>query len=362
MPKKVLYLVGSLNAGGLETYLLRFLQFHRKDEVFVLCKMGVAGDLREQYEKVTDYIFLLKVGYLNIGAFYKLYRFFKKEHFDTVCDFSGNFAGIPLWLAKKAGVQNRLVFYRGSENHFKPSRLNLLYNSLVQRLTYKYATRILSNSHAAFDFFYPHRNKDSRFEVIYNGIDTTNLLQASKEELRQEFNLPVTAFVIGHTGRYVYAKNHETILQVAFTLCKKFDDIYFVLVGKGVDEIYRKIIIEKGLESKILLLGYRKDVLRLLPLLDLFYFPSVTEGQPNSLIEAMITGLPVVASDIPSIRECVPSVLHSSLLPPTDVKKATEYLEFLYKNREVLEDLKVKKWALEHFSAEVWFEHFRKQL
>lgn len=362
MAKKVLYLVGSLNAGGLETYLLRFLQFHREDEAYVLCKMGVAGDLEEQYRKITDHIYLLKIGYLNIGAFYKLYRFLKKENFDTVCDFTGNFAGIPLWLAKKVGVEKRLVFYRGSENHFKPNRLNLFYNNFVKKLTYKYASGILSNSYAAFDFFYPQRNKDPRFKVIYNGIDTANLFQANKEELRREFNLPSTAFVIGHTGRYVYAKNHETILQVAFTLCQKFDDVYFVLAGKGVDEAYRETIVEKGLENKILLLGYRKDVLRLLPLLDLFYFPSVTEGQPNSLIEAMIIGLPVVASDIPSIKECVPSVLYSSLLPPKDVKKATEYLEFLYKNRQFLEGLKVKEWALKHFSAEVWFEHFRKQL
>ena len=69
-------------------------------------------------------------------------------------------------------------------------------------------------------------------------------------------------------------------------------------MGKGVREKYEMIVQQMGLDGQIHLLGYRSDVLRILPLFDLYYFPSLTEGQPNALIEAMATGLPFVASDI----------------------------------------------------------------
>lgn len=362
MPKKILYLVNSLNAGGIETYLLRFLRFYREDKAQILCKSGVAGDLEAQYKEVTEGISLLRIGYLNLWSFYKLYRFLKKERFDVICDFTGNFAGIPLWVAKKAGVKKRLVFYRGSTNRFKQNKLKLLYNDFVNRLTDRYATKILSNSHAAFDFFYPGRSGESRFEVIYNGIDVNSLPKTTKQEIRKELGIPPEVFLIGHTGRYCYAKNHRTILEVAFTLCERYENIRFVLIGKGVDDACKQKIVERRLEDKILLLGYRKDVLHLLPALDLFYFPSISEGQPNALIEAMVTGIPVVASDIPSIRESVPEKMYDLLIPPCDVEKAISVIRDIYLQKTDRDCYKCQEWARQHFDADRCFLRFREEL
>lgn len=83
-------------------------------------------------------------------------------------------------------------------------------------------------------------------------------------------------------------------MKVASELCHKYKDIHFVLVGKGVKEKYEMMVQQMGLNKQIHLLGYRDDVLRILPLFDLYYFPSLTEGQPNALIEAMATGLPLL--------------------------------------------------------------------
>lgn len=107
-------------------------------------------------------------------------------------------------------------------------------------------------------------------------------------------------------------------------------------------EKYEMMVQQMGLNKQIHLLGYRDDVLRILPLFDLYYFPSLTEGQPNALIEAMATGLPFVASDIAPIKESVPPAIRSLLLPPCDSERAVKVIERIYKGRVTERSICVK--------------------
>ena len=360
---KRLFLVTSLDQGGIETYLLRFLSYDKEACNIVMCKSGKYGELYEKYAAVADGLSLKYLGYVNVWAYWCFFLYLRRSDFDVICDFTGNFAGLPLLVAKLAGVKKRIAFYRGATNHFKETRFRLLYNAIVKRLVLYSATKILSNSVAALDFFFPARNKGvKRFDVIYNGLDIRKLLNDSKDNLRQEFHIPTTAFVVGHTGRCNEAKNHDTILKVAIELCHRYREIHFVLVGKGVKEKYTSVVEQERLEGRIHLLGYRSDTMRILPLFDLYYFPSLTEGQPNALIEAMVTGLPVVASDIVPIRESVPEKMYDLLLPPCDVRKAMGVIRDIFLQKADIDSYKCREWARQHFDADKWFVKFREEL
>lgn len=363
MKMKVLFLVTALEQGGLETYLLRFLDYYKNPNVIVLCKSGRLGCLYDQYIQKADRVIPFSLSYFNVIQYIHFYFFLKRESIDTICDFTGNFAGIPLYVAAKAGIKKRIAFYRGASNHFKEDPFRLLYNHFVRNLTFSYATKILSNSKAALDFFFPNLyEKSDKFKVIYNGIDITVPSIMSRDSLCREFNILPSNFIIGHTGRCNYAKNHDTIIQVAISLCLKYSDITFVLVGKGVKEKYSSLITEKKMEQRILLLGYRTDVLKILGMFDLFYFPSVTEGQPNALIEAMVHGLPFITSNIAPICETVPSDMRRLLLSPRDVESAVRTIERLYMNREELLLYKCTEWARNNYDANIQFEKFKREL
>lgn len=356
---KCLFIVTSIDQGGLETYLLRFLQHKEKKNNIILCKSGKTGVLYNDYLKVVERIDTLKLGYYDIRAFYKLYKYIRLNGFVTVCDFTGNFAGIPLFIARIIGVKKRISFYRGAEDHFKKSFFRMKYNSFVKFLTYHCSTKILSNSQAAFNYFYPNKSNDNyKFEVIYNGIDVKSIPLCSKSEVKAEFNIPKEAFVVGHVGRFCYAKNHDTIIEVAIRLCHKYADIYFVLVGVDVDKKYQSIVVAENLSSQIKLLGYRPDAARIINMFDLFYFPSITEGQPNALIEAMVTGIPFLTSNIDAIKESVPEKLHDFLIPPFNSEMAISKIETVYKHRELLSSYECRNWAIEHFNAAKLFNQF----
>ncbi len=359
-----LFLLTELNQGGAETYLLRFLKKHPGNSV-VFCKAGRFGSLYKSFQSVGTTLVAWSLGYTSLWAYWRFYRFIRENHISTICDFTGNFAGIPLLLAELAGVKVRIAQYRGAEDHFKPTLFRRVYNYLVKQLTFRCATRIVSNSKAALDYFYPGiwRN-NPKFQVIYNGVDVRNLLGAKsdKASLRAEFGIPESAFVVGHTGRYNRAKNHDTIIEVAVRLCKKYPDIYFFLVGLDVDAAYAHRVKQEGLEGRVIMPGYRNDVPRLLYLMDVFYFPSVTEGQPNSLLEAEVVGLPIVASDIAPMKEAVPESFIPKLIPPCDVDCAVNTLEKLYFSGELRKEYTCQAWAMENFDGNARFEEFRKAL
>lgn len=330
-----LFFVSSLDSGGVENYLLRFLQHsHKKfNNIYVYCKSGRGGQLESRYLELPNVeVVKQKHGYFDIASFKKLERFFKDKKIGVACDFTGNFSGRTLSAAKKAGVAKRVVFYRSAANAFAASLLKNIYNDWVRYLVSKNATDILSNSKSAFNFFYGKSwQQDKRFNVIYNGMDTSQFTQV-KADLREEFGIPNDAFVVGHTGRFNPAKNHETIMQVAAQLLEKHQDIYFILCGNGVQENLSQTQIWKNFEQRILLFENRTDIPQFLNTMDCYFFPSTREGQPNALIEAMLVGLPYVASNIEPIVETVDNA--KNLFDPSDIHSFVNAIEYIYTQRK----------------------------
>lgn len=359
--KKVAFLVTGLNSGGLENYLLRFLTFYKEEiDATVICKGGYVGDLENNFKELGVNIIPIKIGYFNPIKFYKLYQILKNGEFESVCDFTGNFAAVPLYLASLAGINKRVAFHRGSNNRFKETPVKMLYNKTINKQLPSVATNVLANSKAAMEFFHKEIwESNTKFEVIYNGINASQFLNSQKN-LREDLRIPKAAFVVGHVGRYNEAKNHKIIIEVAVTLCKKHKDIFFILCGKDVDEQLRTRVEEESLSDHIKLLGYRQDVIKVLNTLDCFYFPSINEGQPNALIEAMIAGLPFIASNIAPIKETVPKELNDLLVPPLDNEIAVNRILELKDGK--VEKLLLKDWAIKNYSAKKWFEKFYSKL
>lgn len=190
------------------------------------------------------------------------------------------------------------------------------------------ATRILSNSQAALDNFHgPNLAQSKKFAVIPNGVDTDRFKQHPhvREEVRKELCIPKDAQVIGHIGRVDPAKDHETLIAVVARLRQSHDNLELLLAGTDTDSAAFEQRLERaGIRAITHALGVRSDVDRLYQAMDVFLFPSLTEGQPNALIEAMLSGVQVVATDIPGIRTTVPPCLVSRLFPPKDIPAASQ--------------------------------------
>jgi len=357
---KTCFLIPSVSSGGIEMYLLRFLNYLKDtSNITVLVRSNSKGELYEEYKATGVTLKFLPLGYLSPSKTLQHYRFYKEQKFDVICDFNANFAGIPMLLAKRLDVSKRIAFYRQGSNHFAPSIVKNRVNTYMNRLVYKNATHILSNSKAALDFFFPYRaNGDTRFNVIYNGVNIEDYnISESKESIRNDLGIPQQAFVIGHVGRLDKAKNHETILKVFKELQEHELNSFLVLCGRDTDKLLPRIK-ELGISKKTIILGYRKDIPRVLKSLDCFFFPSLTEGQPNALIEAMVSGVPIVASNIPAIQECVPKSYAARLQDPLDpAGLKTEIMHVVHQKTE-----SISRKEAQRFDDKTNFETFKKVL
>lgn len=131
--------------------------------------------------------------------------------------------------------------------------------------------------------------------VIYNGIDLDACIQ------KQSYaNNPKIIFI--NVARFMYQKNHSMLINAYKELAEQADDTELWLVGKGqlLDEI-RQQAERLHIASKVRFLGERTDVLELLNRADVFILPSLYEGMPMTIIEAMGTGLPIIATNVGGI-------------------------------------------------------------
>lgn len=142
----------------------------------------------------------------------------------------------------------------------------------------------------------------NRIETIPNGIDFKSFGKGeARERVRGELGIGRSAIVVGTVGRLSREKGQEILLEAACTLKERHPETIYLVVGEGPD---RARLEEKFASDRIRFTGYCRDVATLLEAMDIFVLPSLTEGLPLALLEAMASHLPVVATrvgEVPSV-------------------------------------------------------------
>ena len=146
----------------------------------------------------------------------------------------------------------------------------------------------------------------NRFTVIPNGIDTSRFAQPSRPraEVRAELGIGADAKVIGSVGRLDRQKGYRYLLEAFAGIARALGDVELVIAGDGPElGMLRSLAARLGCAERVHLVGRRTDVPELLHAFDVFAMPSLFEGLPLALIEAMAAGVPVVASAVDSVPE-----------------------------------------------------------
>jgi glycosyltransferase involved in cell wall biosynthesis len=147
-----------------------------------------------------------------------------------------------------------------------------------------------------------------RVEVIYNGINLAPIVNGTpnRDALRQEIGVGARDLVILQVARLDYLKDHATAIRALGHVVQSRPEAKLVLVGEGPElSSIQEVVHRHGLESHVLFLGLRTDVARLLRAADVFLLTSISEGIPLTVIEAMASGLPVVATRVGGLAEVV---------------------------------------------------------
>ena len=143
--------------------------------------------------------------------------------------------------------------------------------------------------------------RPDKLVTIHNGINverfSINLSSKAEQNLRQELRLEPDSLVILTVARLHPQKGHKYLIEAIPHIVRDFPQTRFLFVGEGeLTEALKAQIRGADLEKYVWFLGVRQDVPQLLAISDLFVLPSLWEGLPNSVLEAMAAGVPVVAT------------------------------------------------------------------
>ena len=156
--------------------------------------------------------------------------------------------------------------------------------------------------------------------TIPNGVDSTRFGGAGRSDARRRLGVAADQVVVGTVGRLDPVKDQASLVKAFAALRTARPGALLVIVGDGpCRPELTQLISGLGLESHVLLLGERQDIPELMAAMDLFVLPSIAEGMSNTVLEAMATGLPVVATRIGGNPELIEDGLTGRLVPPLDV-------------------------------------------
>src|ERR1700722_4664710 len=178
-----------------------------------------------------------------------------------------------------------------------------LRRQLFRRLCYRLADRVFAVSkELKKDFVFALGISPDLFRVIYNGVDTKLFSPGGEERntKREKLGISGNTVVVGSVGRLDVVKDHATLLRAAEIAVKQGSDLHVVLVGDGPQRPPLEQLLQTmpTLRSRIAFAGRTFEVAQWLRGFDIFALPSVFEGTSNTLLEAMASGLPVVATRV----------------------------------------------------------------
>jgi len=367
--RKIMIVVTSMGIGGLETYIVNFLSaiVRKKYDITIIFTNKKDNWYKKELDELGVKTMFCPNAYSQIGYIYRIYKIIKELKIDAVCDFRNDFAAPTLLAAKMCGIKSRVAMYRNTGKGFQPSLLKNIYSNIIHQCTKHLATKIIGNTTKVLDSFYPNRKEnDKKYVVVNNGVDLNKFSpDISGQSVRNELGISTDAFVVGHVGRFHPQKNHITMLKTFARLIKEAGKAHLLFVGEGPlrGEI-EGTIAELKISESVTLAGNRRDVPELLAAMDIFFFPSLNEGLPNALIEAMACGIPIVASNIKEIKEILPSDIYGQLYDCKDVESFISALKSLYLDESKRNKLGAcgREWIVKNFSIEVSAENLCRHL
>lgn len=311
MKKKVIQLIHGFTMGGAETLVKEYcLNLDReKFEVSVLCFYKYNSPYEKMLEEngiklvyIDDYQTRKKNGKLKnlfsiVNRYIYVRDYIKQENPDVI---HSHLTLNNYVLFSRPKIGTKIVH----TVHSEPTKL---WNKKISRRIDFYAAKKLAHKYG-MRFIVLHEAMRKEINLLFkvkdsvvlnNGIDFKRFEDAMpKEEVRANLNIPQDAYVVGHVGRFSPQKNHRLIVEAFEKVCEKKDNAFLMFVGNGqTKSAIQKLLIEKGLEEKSLILSDRTDIPDLLSAMDLFTLPSCHEGLGISLIEAQKMKLPCVVSD-----------------------------------------------------------------
>jgi glycosyltransferase involved in cell wall biosynthesis len=331
---KISFIIGTLEAGGAEQHLLTLLsRLDRKIFSCDLCALR-SGRMKNDFLKTGVPLTIIgKSKKIDILCLIRLIHYLIRTKPDILHTFMftsntwGRIAGIGAKVPVIIAAERSLDLWK------KP------FHFFIDRMLGKKTDHILCVSEDVRRFYKTKlRLPAEKFSMIPNGIDIDTCDNIIPADLKKEFQRK-GPFVLCGT-RLSPEKGVEYLIQAAPFLIERLPDIQIIIAGEGGERRRLQELVEKkGLSGTVLLAGFRKDLPNLLAGADIAVLPSLFEGMPHFLLEAMALEKPIAATNVGGSREIVHQGKNGLLSPPRNPRALADNILRILTNPQLSREM-----------------------
>lgn len=344
----VSYLITELSTGGAQNALLRLLARLDRNRFSptVACLYNGDGAVAQEIRALGVQVFDARMHHkADWTALLRLYRYVRQVR-PTILHTSLFHANLPgRVLGRLAGVPIIVCSERtmAMESAWR-YRLNRWTIGLVDRVT--------TVSANVRDFCISHVGLPAdKLVLIYNGVELPEKPLASRQEARAELGLPLDSLVVGAVSRLDPVKGVAFLIQAL----ARVEGAHLVVIGDGPERATLASLAENlGIANRVRWAGHRRNAAHLLAAFNVFVQPSLYEGLPNTVLEAMAAGLPVVATAVGGTPEAVVNGETGLLVPPRDPSALAQAITRLLQAPDLRRKMGQagREWVVQFFSVE----------
>jgi glycosyltransferase involved in cell wall biosynthesis len=222
----------------------------------------------------------------------------------------------------KAGILGRLAAWLARVPTRSLSKIFLQMEKLLGKITHHH---IALTPEEGKDYLNLGVATSKNISVIHSGVDLNCFKRSATKSNpgKNELAIPSDSLVVGYVGWLIPIKGVTYLVNAMAEVMQRHPNSLLVLVGKGDEKGEEEVKLSKqvenlGIVDNVRFLGWRPDVGEIMSCFDIFVLPSLNEGMGRVLVEAMATGLPIVASRVGGIPDLVKHGENGLLVPPAD--------------------------------------------
>lgn len=356
----ILFVITKLELGGAQKQLLGLIRGLNQDKCNIFLFTASSGLLIADARaikglKFKESSFLERSinPFKDFIALIEIFLFIRKNKIDIVHTHSSKAGILGRLAAKLAQVKTIIHTVHGwSFNDYQPRALRQIYINL-ERFCAKFTKKIIVVSNYDMEKGLANRiGVENKYVLIRYAIDKQEFILVDKN-IRGELGLNADTLVVGMVACFKPQKAPLDFIKVASLVVKELPNVKFILVGDGIlRPDIEKLIQKLNLKSKIILTGWRRDISRLLSLVDVFVLTSLWEGLPVTVLEAIASGKPPVVTDTGGVSEVVADGKTGFLVKPHQVNMLAKRVVTLLRDQTLREIIgnEAKKKLQEDFS------------
>ncbi|KON27197.1 hypothetical protein AC481_05560 [miscellaneous Crenarchaeota group archaeon SMTZ-80] len=347
MALKILYVMGNTIFGGGERVFTQLISRLNKNRYELVCACLPKGQLADKLEELKIPLCAIDFRHrFSIKTFLKLLKIVQSEKPHIVHSQGARVDFYTRLTARLARVPIIVSTIAAPVEEFNVNPIKRIIYIFLDRLTEKYVDKFIAVSESMRrKLITKHKIPSGKIVRIYNGVEVENYYYYSSDDyIKKEFNIGRNTLLVGTIGRLVWEKGLEyfikAIKEIEDSTWQMKDNIRFLIVGEG--ELRRELenlVKELKIEQKVVFTGFRKDINKILSVLNILVLSSLREGQPMVLLEAMAAGKPVIATNIEGLDETIIDGVTGILVPPKDPASLAKVIASLLQNRDKAEKM-----------------------